>query len=94
MEGQHVPREERDRNAAQSKGVFDPGLSRQAAVDAFRKLDPREMVGNPVMFVVADVKKLVRRGSRVARRMNTDWFVVYVETPREAPDKIPGAAQR
>ena len=28
---------------------------------------------------------LLRRGSRMAGRLNTDWFVVYVETPEEAP---------
>ena len=41
-----------------------------------------------------DVKRLIRRGSRVAGRMNTDWYVVYVETPREAPNKISATAQR
>ena len=41
-----------------------------------------------------DVKRLIRRGSRVAGRMNTDWYVVYVETPREAPSKISATAQR
>ncbi len=37
---------------------------------------------------------LLRRGSRLAGRLNTDWFVVYVETPREAPhlDRRRGAA--
>lgn len=39
-------------------------------------------------------KRLIRRGSRVAGRMSTDWFVVYVETPREAPEKISATAQR
>jgi two-component system sensor histidine kinase KdpD len=37
---------------------------------------------------------LVRRGSRMAGRFNTDWFVVFVETPREAPDQIDSEAQR
>ena len=32
--------------------LFDPKILRQAALDAFRKLDPRRMVRNPVMFVV------------------------------------------
>ncbi len=32
--------------------LFDPRIVRQAAVDSFRKLDPRKMVRNPVMFVV------------------------------------------
>ncbi|MBC8133403.1 MAG: universal stress protein [Deltaproteobacteria bacterium] len=37
---------------------------------------------------------LVRKGSRLAGRLNTDWFVVFVETPREAPDQIDSEAQR
>jgi two-component system sensor histidine kinase KdpD len=37
---------------------------------------------------------LLRRGSRTAGRLNTDWFVVYVETPQEAPDRIDSEAQR
>jgi two-component system sensor histidine kinase KdpD len=37
---------------------------------------------------------LLRRGSRMAGRLNTHWFVVYVETPEEAPDRISSEAQR
>jgi two-component system sensor histidine kinase KdpD len=37
---------------------------------------------------------LVRKGSRLAGRLNTDWFVVFVETPQEAPDRIEAEAQR
>ncbi len=37
---------------------------------------------------------LLRRGSRLAGRFNTDWFVVFVETPREAPAAIDAEAQR
>ncbi|MCY1073055.1 sensor protein KdpD [Archangium lansingense] len=37
---------------------------------------------------------LMRRGSRMAGRLNTDWFVVYVETPGEAPHLIDSEAQR
>jgi len=37
---------------------------------------------------------LLRRGSRAAGRLNTDWFVVYVETPSEAPHLIDAEAQR
>lgn len=39
-------------------------------------------------------RTLLRRGSRLAGRLNTDWYVVYVETPREAPLYIDAAAQR
>jgi len=37
---------------------------------------------------------LLRKGSRIAGRLSGDWFVVYVETPREAPDRIDAEAQR
>jgi two-component system sensor histidine kinase KdpD len=37
---------------------------------------------------------LLRRGSRLAGRLNTDWFVVYAETPDESPTRIDAAAQR
>jgi two-component system sensor histidine kinase KdpD len=39
-------------------------------------------------------KTLLSRGSRMAGRLNTDWFVVYVETPDEAPNLIDAEAQR
>jgi len=37
---------------------------------------------------------LLRRGSRMAGRLNTDWYVAYVETPEEAPTRIDSEAQR
>ncbi len=37
---------------------------------------------------------LLRRGSRAAGRLQTDWFVVYVETPNESPERIDVEAQR
>jgi two-component system sensor histidine kinase KdpD len=37
---------------------------------------------------------LLRRGSRLAGRLNTDWFVAYVETPSESPTLIDAEAQR
>lgn len=37
---------------------------------------------------------LLRRGARLAGRMSTDWYAVWVETPREAPDRIDAEAQR
>ena len=36
----------------QRRALFDPAISRRAALGAFRKLDPRHQVRNPVMFVV------------------------------------------
>lgn len=38
--------------------------------------------------------QLLRRGSRMAGRLSTDWYVAYVETPHEAPTVIDSTAQR
>lgn len=37
---------------------------------------------------------VVRRASRMAGRLNTDWLAVYVETPADAPDRIDATDQR
>ena len=37
---------------------------------------------------------MVRKGSRLAGRLSTDWFVVFVETPKESPEQIDAEAQR
>jgi two-component system sensor histidine kinase KdpD len=38
--------------------------------------------------------KLLRQGSRLAGRLNTDWFVVHVETKSEAGHRIDATLQR
>jgi len=35
-----------------ARPLFDPAIAKVAAVDAFKKLDPRQMIRQPVMFVV------------------------------------------
>ena len=35
-----------------------------------------------------NAKKLLRVGSRIAGRLASDWYAVYVETPREEPGRI------
>jgi len=37
---------------------------------------------------------LLRRGSRLAGRFNTDWFVVFIEGPQDAPELIDAEVQR
>src|SRR5262249_42126114 len=44
-----------------------------------------------VMVCIASrggAKKLLRIGSRMAGRLASDWYAVYVETPREEPGRI------
>lgn len=51
-----------------------------------------------VMVCVASAspraRELLRRGSRMAGRLNSDWYMVYVETPGEDPMNIDSTAQR
>ncbi|HVI46325.1 MAG TPA: sensor histidine kinase KdpD [Chitinophaga sp.] len=39
-------------------------------------------------------RKVIRKTSRLAAYYHADWYVLYVQTPRESVDKIPLAAQR
>jgi two-component system sensor histidine kinase KdpD len=37
---------------------------------------------------------LLRKASRIAGRLNSDWYCVYVQTSAEAPDRIDATVQR
>ncbi len=37
---------------------------------------------------------LLRKASRIAGRLNSDWYCVYVQTPNEAADRIDSTVQR
>jgi two-component system sensor histidine kinase KdpD len=60
--------------------------------------DVRGAVGGRVMVCLSShpphAATLLRRGSRMAGRLATDWFVVYVQTPEEAPQRIDAEVQR
>lgn len=72
---------------------------RQVAADQAAKAhDYREREGleqavipERVMVCMASrgsAKKLLRVGSRIAGRLASDWYALYVETPREEPGRI------
>jgi two-component system sensor histidine kinase KdpD len=65
---------------------------------AARPERPRVRAAGKVMVCLASnpprARTLLERGSRMAGRLNTDWFAVYVETPKEAPHLIDSEAQR
>ncbi|MGQ0679266.1 MAG: potassium-transporting ATPase subunit KdpB [Actinomycetota bacterium] len=42
----------RDRHPLPRRSLFDPAILRRAAIDAVRKLDPRQLARNPVIFIV------------------------------------------
>src|ERR1700737_1328713 len=45
-------RADRRRPPAKRRVLFEPRIVRRAAVDSFKKLDPRVQAHNPIMFVV------------------------------------------
>jgi two-component system, OmpR family, sensor histidine kinase KdpD len=76
---------------------------REVAENVERTTSPRSSSTPPattgkVMVCVSSYSPrapvLLRRGSRVAGRLSTDWYVVYVQTPGEAPERIDSAVQR
>jgi two-component system sensor histidine kinase KdpD len=38
--------------------------------------------------------RLLRKASRIAGRLNRDWYCVYVQTPAESPERIDATVQR
>ena len=40
------------KDRGEARPLFEPAIVRRAALDAFLKLDPRQVAKNPVMFVV------------------------------------------
>jgi two-component system sensor histidine kinase KdpD len=51
----------------------------------------QSLIPEKVMVAIASrgsAKKLLRIGSRVAGRLASDWYAVYVETPDEEPGRI------
>lgn len=73
-------------------------VDRTAAVQQKTRDETRVGTANRVMVCLASNSPrgpaLLRRGSRLAGRLNTDWFAVYVETPHEAPHLIDAERQR
>jgi two-component system, OmpR family, sensor histidine kinase KdpD len=73
-------------------------LDRTAQARGPRGEQRRPSTGGRVMVCMSSfpphAATLLRRGSRMAGRLSTDWFVVYVETPKEAPERIDAEVQR
>ena len=59
----------------------------------YREREGLEQAAIPEKVMVAfasrgSAKRLLRTGSRIAGRLASDWYAVYVETPREEPGRI------
>jgi len=93
--------------APRPRGVFDPELLRAALPHAFRKLDPRLLIKNPVMFIVEITAVLVTitalanvTGFQPAAGLGFQvqiavwlWFTVLFATYAEAVAEARGRAQ-
>ncbi|HZR84441.1 MAG TPA: universal stress protein [Candidatus Binatia bacterium] len=74
-----------ERNAS-ARARHDDGTARHGAVDG--KVMVCLASGSP------NATLLLRRGSRMAGRLSSDWYAVYVETAGEAPAHIAAEAHR
>ena len=57
-------------------GFLDPKMLWRSTPDAFKKLDPRVQIKNPVMFVVEVGALLTACTPRSARRRSFNWTIV------------------
>jgi two-component system sensor histidine kinase KdpD len=73
-------------------------VERRSSARPATDLGPRPSTRSRVMVCVSSgssrTPALVRRGSRMAGRFNTEWFVVFVESRRESPQNIDAEIQR
>ena len=63
------------------------------AATSRRVIDALETALTPERVMVcvssaADAQRVIRLGARIAKRLGTPCYAVYVETPQEAPDRI------
>jgi two-component system, OmpR family, sensor histidine kinase KdpD len=77
-----------------------------SSVDRTREQIVRRAAGEPekprnvdrVMVAMASdtphTAVLLRKASRIAGRLNSDWYCVYVQTPEESADRIDATVQR
>src|SRR5689334_5776036 len=84
------------------KSLWDPKIVRRASVDALVKLNPRKMMGNPVMFVVevgsviTTVLLILRPHEAFAFNLQITlwlWFTVLFANFAEAMAEGRGKAQ-
>ena len=87
------------KKAARARPLFDPPIVRRAIADSFRKLNPRTMMKNPVMFVVevgaamTTVLAIRDGGSFGAQITVWLWFTVLFANFAEAMAEGRGKAQ-
>ncbi len=81
-------RDRRDHGAGRPGGELRTGVGLMAAPKTVDRLMVCLSSDPPLSRV------LLRKASRIAGRLNSDWYCVYVQTPAEAADRIDSTVQR
>jgi two-component system, OmpR family, sensor histidine kinase KdpD len=72
--------------------------SREAIVRRESGAAPQPRTVDRIMIAMSSsppyTAALLRKASRIAGRLNSDWYCVYVQTPDERPDRIDSTVQR
>jgi two-component system sensor histidine kinase KdpD len=74
------------------RAVADEVAEKAASYRQREGLEPA-LIPERVMVCMSsnpEAARIVRTGARIAGRLGARWYAVYVETPREAPDRISG----
>ncbi len=72
------------------RAVADEVGEKAASYRAREGLEPA-LIPERVMVCMSSnalAPRVIRTGARIAGRLGSKWYAVYVETPREKPDKI------
>lgn len=80
---------EQTAQAGEKPGRTDAAM---AAALAEANVDPVVMVA--ISSRPPDVRSLLRKAAAIANRLNTHWYLVYVETPGESATRIDATTQR
>lgn len=73
------------------RAVADEVAEKAATYRAREGLEP-SLIPERVMVCMSSnvlAPRVIRTGARIAGRLGSKWYAVYVETPRERPDRIP-----
>lgn len=86
-------------SSGQVHATAPPLTTGAPAADAALLSPLAEVDIDPVVMVAMssrppDVRNLLRKAAAIAHRLNTHWYLVYVETPRECSNCIDATTQR
>jgi len=80
-------------SALRELALREVATDQAAKAHDYREREGLEQAAIPEKVMVAmasrgSAKRILRSGARIAGRLASDWFAVYVETPKEEPGRI------